>query len=60
MARYKKTEFVDEDISSVSSIQLNEGVSSTSTHIRYHTVSLFFKYLYIQEIILKVDRFVFV
>lgn len=39
MARYKKTEFVDEDVSSVSSIQLNEGVSSTTTHIRYHTVS---------------------
>ncbi|XP_077288912.1 M13 family metallopeptidase neprilysin 3 isoform X1 [Arctopsyche grandis] len=37
MARYKKTELVEEDISSVSSIQLNEGVSTTTTHIRYHT-----------------------
>ncbi|CAG4962410.1 unnamed protein product [Colias eurytheme] len=39
MARYKKTGFMDEDSGSVSSIQLNEGVRSGGTHIRYHTVS---------------------
>ncbi|XP_022118451.2 endothelin-converting enzyme homolog isoform X2 [Pieris rapae] len=37
MARYKKTGFMDEDSGSVSSIQLNEGVRSDGTHIRYHT-----------------------
>ncbi|XP_041983759.1 endothelin-converting enzyme homolog isoform X2 [Aricia agestis] len=36
MARYKKTGFMDEDAGSISSIQLNEGVRSGGTHIRYH------------------------
>ncbi|XP_061380295.1 endothelin-converting enzyme homolog isoform X2 [Danaus plexippus] len=36
MARYKKTGFMDDDAGSVSSIQLNEGVRSGGTHIRYH------------------------
>lgn len=39
MARYKKTGFMDDDAGSVSSIQLNEGVRSGGTHIRYHMVS---------------------
>ncbi|CAG9109113.1 unnamed protein product [Plutella xylostella] len=39
MARYKKTGFMDEDAGSVSSIQLNEGVRSGGTHIRYHMES---------------------
>ncbi|CAD0206228.1 unnamed protein product [Chrysodeixis includens] len=38
MARYKKTGFMDDDAGSVSSIQLNEGVRSGGTHIRYHMV----------------------
>lgn len=42
MARYKKTGFMDDDAGSVSSIQLNEGVRSGGTHIRYHMVSLLF------------------
>ncbi|XP_050671750.1 endothelin-converting enzyme homolog isoform X2 [Leptidea sinapis] len=37
MARYKKTGFMDEDSGSISSIQLNEGVRSGGTHIRYHS-----------------------
>lgn len=36
MARYKKTGFMDDDAGSISSIQLNEGVRSGGTHIRYH------------------------
>jgi len=36
MTRYKKADF-EEDISSIGSVQLTEGVSSTATHIRYHT-----------------------
>lgn len=38
MTRYKKADF-EEDISSIGSVQLTEGVSTTATHIRYHTVS---------------------
>ena len=38
MTRYKQAEFED-DSSSVGSVQLTEGVSATTTHIRYHTVS---------------------
>jgi hypothetical protein len=40
MTRYKQAEFEEEDSSSVGSVQLTEGVSATTTHIRYHTVSL--------------------
>ena len=38
MTRYKHAELED-DASSVGSVQLAEGVSSTTTHIRYHPVS---------------------
>lgn len=38
MTRYKHAELED-DASSVGSVQLGEGVSSTTTHIRYHPVS---------------------
>jgi endothelin-converting enzyme len=40
MTRYKQAEFEEDDSSSVGSVQLTEGVSATTTHIRYHTVSL--------------------
>jgi hypothetical protein len=39
MTRYKQAEFEEDDSSSVGSVQLTEGVSATTTHIRYHTVS---------------------
>lgn len=39
MTRYKQAEF-EEDSSSIGSVQLTEGVSTTATHIRYHTTSL--------------------
>ncbi|KAF6212861.1 hypothetical protein GE061_010571 [Apolygus lucorum] len=42
MTRYKKADF-EEDISSIGSVQLTEGVSSTATHIRYHTGTTFWK-----------------
>jgi hypothetical protein len=38
MTRYKQADFED-DSSSVGSVQLREGVSANTTHIRYHTVS---------------------
>ncbi|XP_033226220.1 endothelin-converting enzyme homolog isoform X2 [Belonocnema kinseyi] len=38
MTRYKQTEFEDEDSSSIGSIALNsERISTSATHIRYHT-----------------------
>jgi hypothetical protein len=40
MTRYKQAEFEEDDSSSVGSVQLTEGVSATTTHIRYHTVSI--------------------
>ena len=40
MTRYKQAEFEEDDSSSVGSVQLTEGVSATTTHIRYHTVSV--------------------
>ena len=41
MTRYKQTEFEDEDSSSIGSIALNsERISTSATHIRYHTVSI--------------------
>jgi hypothetical protein len=40
MTRYKQAEFEEDDCSSVGSVQLTEGVSATTTHIRYHTVSV--------------------
>jgi len=39
MTRYKQADFEEDDSSSVGSVQLTEGVSATTTHIRYHTVS---------------------
>ncbi|XP_046673742.1 endothelin-converting enzyme homolog isoform X3 [Homalodisca vitripennis] len=39
MTRYKQAEF-EEDSSSIGSVQLTEGVSTTATHIRYHTATL--------------------
>ncbi|XP_065172885.1 endothelin-converting enzyme homolog isoform X2 [Atheta coriaria] len=35
MTRYKHADFADDD--SVGSVQLTEGISSSATHIRYHT-----------------------
>ncbi|KAL0277066.1 UNVERIFIED_CONTAM: hypothetical protein PYX00_004479 [Menopon gallinae] len=35
MSRYKQTDF-DDEVSSMGSVQLNEGISTTATHIRYH------------------------
>nr|CAD7266608.1 unnamed protein product [Timema shepardi] len=43
MTRYKQAEFEDEDSSSVGSVQLTEGVSATSTHIRYHSGATLWK-----------------
>ncbi|XP_046478357.1 endothelin-converting enzyme homolog isoform X1 [Neodiprion pinetum] len=38
MTRYKQAEFEDEDSSSIGSVALNsEGISTSATHIRYHT-----------------------
>ncbi|XP_066598593.1 endothelin-converting enzyme homolog isoform X2 [Prorops nasuta] len=38
MTRYKQTEFEDEDSSSIGSVALNsEGISTSATHIRYHS-----------------------
>jgi endothelin-converting enzyme len=37
MTRYKPAEFVDEDTSSIGSIQINETTKSPTMHIRYHT-----------------------
>ncbi|XP_073991312.1 M13 family metallopeptidase neprilysin 3 isoform X3 [Rhodnius prolixus] len=42
MTRYKKADF-EEDISSIGSVQLTEGVSTTATHIRYHTGTTIWK-----------------
>ncbi|XP_014279943.3 endothelin-converting enzyme homolog [Halyomorpha halys] len=42
MTRYKKADF-EEDISSIGSVQLTEGVSTTATHIRYHTGTTLWK-----------------
>jgi hypothetical protein len=39
MTRYKQADFAEDDSSSVGSVQLTEGISATTTHIRYHTVS---------------------
>jgi hypothetical protein len=40
MTRYKQAEFEDEDSSSIGSVALNsEGISTSATHIRYHSVS---------------------
>ena len=42
MTRYKQAEFEDDDSSSIGSIALNsERISTSATHIRYHTVSTF-------------------
>ncbi|XP_066996850.2 endothelin-converting enzyme homolog [Anabrus simplex] len=43
MTRYKQAEFEEDDSSSVGSVQLTEGVSATTTHIRYHTGSSLWK-----------------
>jgi len=41
MTRYKQAELEEDDSSSVGSVQLTKGgVSATTTHIRYHTVSV--------------------
>lgn len=41
MTRYKQAEFEDEDSSSIGSVALNsEGISTSATHIRYHTVNI--------------------
>lgn len=46
MTRYKQAEFEDEDSSSIGSVALNsEGISTSATHIRYHTVHI---YIYIR------------
>ncbi|XP_020280455.1 endothelin-converting enzyme 1 isoform X3 [Pseudomyrmex gracilis] len=38
MTRYRQAEFEDEDSSSIGSVALNsEGISTSATHIRYHT-----------------------
>lgn len=37
MTRYKQAQFVDEDSSSIGSIQINETSRSPTMHIRYHT-----------------------
>ncbi|GLV38283.1 Neprilysin 3 [Carabus blaptoides fortunei] len=39
MTRYKHAEFADDDVSSIGSVQLTGGVTSSTTHIRYHTGS---------------------
>ncbi|XP_017775297.1 PREDICTED: endothelin-converting enzyme 1 isoform X2 [Nicrophorus vespilloides] len=41
MTRYKHADFADDD--SVGSVQLTEGISSSATHIRYHTGSSMWK-----------------
>ncbi|PZC81625.1 hypothetical protein B5X24_HaOG212331 [Helicoverpa armigera] len=51
MARYKKTGFMDDDAGSVSSIQLNEGVRSGGTHIRYHMESCLSPCLFVRNAI---------
>ncbi|KAJ9601453.1 hypothetical protein L9F63_000370, partial [Diploptera punctata] len=43
MTRYKQAEFEEDDSSSVGSVQLTEGVSATTTHIRYHTGTTLWK-----------------
>lgn len=40
MTNYKQAEFEDDDSSSIGSVVLNsEGISTTGTHVRYHSVS---------------------
>ncbi|XP_056638014.1 endothelin-converting enzyme homolog isoform X2 [Diorhabda sublineata] len=41
MTRYTNADFADDD--SVNSVQLNEGISSSTTHIRYHAGSTIWK-----------------
>ncbi|VEN40265.1 unnamed protein product, partial [Callosobruchus maculatus] len=41
MTRYTNADFADDD--SVNSVQLNEGISSSATHIRYHAGSSIWK-----------------
>lgn len=44
MTRYKQAEFEDEDSSSIGSVALNsEGISTSATHIRYHTGTTMWK-----------------
>lgn len=44
MTRYKQAEFEDEDSSSIGSVVLNsEGISTSATHIRYHTGTSFWR-----------------
>lgn len=57
MTRYKQAEFEDEDSSSIGSVVLNsEGISTSATHIRYHSVNknkiinkVFFFIIYINQ-----------
>lgn len=50
MTRYKQAEFEDEDSSSIGSVALNsEGISTSATHIRYHTVRIYI-YMHIYNI----------
>jgi membrane metallo-endopeptidase-like protein 1 len=45
MMRYKQAEFEDDNASSIGSVALNSDIISTSaTHIRYHSVSTLFSY----------------
>ncbi|KAH0946776.1 hypothetical protein HN011_012233 [Eciton burchellii] len=44
MTRYKQAEFEDEDSSSIGSVALNsEGISTSATHIRYHSGTTLWK-----------------
>lgn len=55
MTRYKQAEFEDEDSSSIGSVALNsEGISTSATHIRYHTVSFPISSKFIQRSRLEV------
>ncbi|KAK7794358.1 hypothetical protein R5R35_007241 [Gryllus longicercus] len=54
MTRYKQAEFEEDDSSSVGSVQLTEGVSATTTHIRYHTGTSLWKARSLLEKILLV------
>lgn len=43
MTRYKPAEFVDEDTSSIGSVQLNESRSASTLHMRFRVVQVFTK-----------------
>ncbi|XP_063986007.1 endothelin-converting enzyme homolog [Diachasmimorpha longicaudata] len=60
MTKYKQTEFEDEDSSSIGSVVLNsEGISTSATHIRYHSGTSLWKARTLLEKCLLVASFGF-